>query len=82
MHVILATFVIHPDHKVVEIALFKRSIKLLEKRYCPLHKEQELTIGCPRCYKTFCIKCLPESKQCEAGKKNGFLAIIGYVNDK
>ena len=58
---------INPEHKVVEIAVYKRSMKKLEKRFCSEHKEQELTFSCPGCYQTFCIMCLPENTQCTKG---------------
>ena len=73
---------IHPDHKAVEIAVYKKSVKWLEKRFCSVHKDRELTVGCPGCYQTFCMKCLAKSKQCKAGKKNEILAIIGFINGK
>ena len=65
-------FELNPEHKVVEIAVYRRSLKKLEKRLCAVHEQQELTFGCPGCYNTFCMMCLPENISCPSGQDNIF----------
>ena len=52
---------IFPEHKVVEIAVYKTEASRLDKRYCRLHGNEELSLGCTVCYKVICIQCLPDN---------------------
>jgi len=56
------------DHRKMTISDYRIQAKRLERRVCPKHTDQQISLGCRVCVQLFCMQCLSGIESCVGGK--------------
>ncbi|XP_067930066.1 uncharacterized protein [Watersipora subatra] len=72
-----------PDlHKTVKVKDTSRLQKELETRYCNKHADQTIDLGCLKCLRLFCYKCMIGRGDCNDGSNHSVLmpkTVVDYL---
>ncbi|XP_067930973.1 E3 ubiquitin-protein ligase TRIM56-like [Watersipora subatra] len=58
-------FTLHRD--VLDIKDYQLKAQVLVERYCDMHPDKPITIGCSTCFQVLCLTCLDCTKECADG---------------